>query len=329
MSATACETAAGGRPSVRTQEVLVRRARPAMGTLVGVSARGPDQSILEQTIRGAFEEMERLEGILSEWRQDSAVSRVNLAAGEAPVRVPIELIEVIAVACEVSRLTDGAFDATWAPLSDVWKLDEPNFRPPTRDAIARARRLVNYRDVVLDQQGQTAFLRRRGMRLGLGGIAKAYIAERAADFAVAYGVNQILIDAGGDVVARGRNGERPWTIGVRDPSSPSRLLATVAIEDEVVTTSGDYEHFVFVDGRRYHHLLDPRTGSPASASRSATVIAPRGALAEALSTALFVIGPGGLGLLSAFPETAALLLDSDGALHMTAHGNLRFRRSAK
>ena len=325
MSETACETAAEGRPSGRTQEVLVRRARPAMGTLVGVSVRGSDQSILEQTIRGVFEEMERLEGILSEWRQDSAVSRVNLAAGEAPVRVPMELIEVMAVACEIASVTDGAFDATWAPFSDVWKLDEPNFRPPTSEAIAAARKLVDYRDVVLDQRGQTVFLRRRGMRLGLGGIAKAYIAERAADFAVASGIKHILIDAGGDVVARGRNGERPWTIGVRDPASPARLLATVAIEDEVVATSGDYEHFVCVDGRRYHHLLDPRTGSPASTSRSATVIAPRGALAEALSTALFVTGPHGLGILSAFPKTAALLVDSDGVPHVTANGTQRFR----
>jgi len=325
MNETVGATAAEDRPSAPSQDVLVRRARPAMGTLVGVAARGPDPDILERTIHHVFEEMARLEAILSEWRQDSAVSRVNRAAGEAPVRVPMELLEVMATACEVSHRTDGAFDATWAPLAGVWTLDAPNFRPPTSEAIAAARSLVDYCDVVLDQQAQTIFLRRRGMRLGLGGIAKAYIAERAAEWAVASGVEHILIDAGGDVVARGRNGERPWTIGVRDPASPLRLLATVEIEDEVVATSGDYEHFVWVDDRRYHHLLDPRTGSPASASRSATVIAPRGALAEALSTALFVVGPQGLPILSAFPKTAALLVDGDGALHTTANGNARFR----
>jgi thiamine biosynthesis lipoprotein len=296
-----------------------------MGTLVGVVVRGEDRDTLERTVPSVFAEIERLEAILSEWRPDSAVSRVNAAAGERPVRVPIELIEILAVAGEISRSTQGAFDATWAALADLWPIDEPDFRPPTREAIASARRLVSYRDVVLDQAAQTVFLRRRGMRLGLGGIAKAYIAERAADFAVASGAKHILIDAGGDVVARGRQGGRPWTIGVRDPSSPSRLLATVDIEDEVVTTSGDYEHFVFVDGRRYHHLLDPRTGAPASASRSATVIAPRGALAEALSTALFVLGPAGLGLVSAFPKAAAVVVDSDGTPHTTAEGELRFR----
>ncbi len=163
------------------------------------------------------------------------------------------------------------------------------------------------------------------MRLGLGGIAKAYIAERAADLAVASGVGHILIDAGGDVVARGRNGERPWTVGIRDPRSASHLLATLDLEDEVVATSGDYEHFIEVDGHRYHHLSNPRTGYPASASRSATVIAPDGALAEALSTALFVLGPSGLAMLSAFAQTAALLVDADGLIHLTANGRERFR----
>src|ERR1039457_4236446 len=125
-----------------------------------------------------------------------------------------------------------------------------------------------------------------------------------------------------------RNGERPWTAGIRDPRSASHLLATLGLEDEVVATSGDYEHFVDVDGRRYHHLLDPRTGYPASASRSATVIAPDGALAEALSTALFVLGPSGLEILSAIAKTSSLLVDGDGVAHFTATGNARFKSGA-
>jgi thiamine biosynthesis lipoprotein ApbE len=128
-------------------------------------------------------------------------------------------------------------------------------------------------------------------------------------------VNGILIDAGGDVVARGRNGERPWTVGIRHPRSASQLLATVELKDQVIATSGDYEHFVEIAGHRYHHLLDPRTGFPASKCRSATVIAPNGALAEALSTALFVLGPRGLAFLSSFAETAALVVDCDGLVH--------------
>jgi thiamine biosynthesis lipoprotein len=312
-------------PQMNSSDILVRRARPLMGTLVGVSARGHDRDDLEHAIRGVFAEMERLEAILSEWRPDSAVSRVNRSAGEAPVLVPVELIEVLEIAARASRASAGAFDSTWAALSESWRLDEPDFLPPTADAVAAARKLVDYRDVDLDVRKRTVLLRRRGMRLGLGGIAKAFIAERAADLAVAAGVRDILIDAGGDVVARGRNGERAWTVGVRDPRSAARLIATIDLNDEVISTSGDYERFLLVDGRRYHHLLDPRTGYPASASRSATVVAPDGALAEALSTALFILGPPGLAMVSGFAETAAFLVDGDGLTHFMAGTRARLK----
>jgi len=204
-------------------------------------------------------------------------------------------------------------------------VDDPDFCAPAADTVAAAQKLVDYRHVVVDAEARTVFLRRHGMRLGLGGIAKAYIAERAADLAVARGVRHILIDAGGDIVARGRQGERPWTAGIRDPHSTSQVLSILDLDDEVVATSGDYEHFVKVEGRRYHHLLDPRTGFPASASRSATVIAHNGALAEALSTALFVLGPPGLAILSAFPKTAALLVDVEGTVHLAGDDIVRFR----
>jgi FAD:protein FMN transferase len=321
-----CQASAQCQPRVRAKDFLVRRARPLMGTLVSIAARDDNPNTLEDGIRRAFAEMERLAALLSEWRPDSAVSRVNLAAGEAPIPVPIELIEVMETAGKVFHATDGTFDATWASLSRIWTFDAPEFRPPTADAVAAARNLVDFRDVVIDRQRQTIFLRRRGMRLGLGGIAKAYIAERGADFAVASGLSHILVDAGGDLVARGRNGGRPWTVGVRDPRSNAKLLATVELCEESVATSGDYERFVDVDGQRYHHLLDPRTGVPASASRSATVVAPQGAMAEALSTALFVLGPRALKGFPAFADTAALLVDSEGVVHTTANGTARFRQ---
>lgn len=307
-----CQASAREQPQPSRADVLLRRSRPLMGTLVGVAVRGDDAHVLEAVIRSAFAEMERLEAMLSEWRPGSAVSQVNQSAGKAPVQVPLELIEIMEIADQVSRASQGAFDCTWAALSEAWRPDDPNFRPPSPEAVASARKLVSYRDVVVDVKAQTVFLRRPGMRLGLGGIAKAAIAERAADLAVASGVHHILIDAGGDVVARGRQGERPWTVGIRDPRSAAHLLATLELHDEVIATSGDYEHFVTIEGQRYHHLLDPRTGFPASASRSATVIARNGALAEALSTALFVLGTQGLEILSAFPTTAALLVDSEG-----------------
>ncbi len=307
------------------ENVLLRRARPLMGTLVAVAVRGEDRDPLESLVCAMFAEMERLEAMLSEWRPDSAISRVNRAAGVVPVPVPDEILDVMEAAGQVSRATSGAFDCTWAALADLWKVDHPDFSPPSVAAVAKARRLVDYRAVMVDWPSHTICLRRRGMRIGLGGIAKAYIAERAADLAVKSGVGHVLVDAGGDVVARGRNGDRPWTVGIRDARSAATLLATLELHDETVVTSGDYVHCIDLEGRRYHHLLDPRTGVPARASRSATVLAPRGALADALATGLFVLGPRGLGRVSKFAGVAALVVDQDGTAHLSANAAGRFR----
>ena len=296
-----------------------------MGTLVGVTLRGDDARVLEGWIREVFAEIERLEAVLSEWRPDSAVSQVNAAAGVNPVQVPSEVIEVLAVAAHVARATHGAFDATWAALADLWRVDAPDFRKPPVSKVKELLLYVNQQDVVVDAPQQTVFLRQRGMRLGLGGIAKAYIAERAADLAIAHGALHVLIDAGGDLVARGRRGSRPWTVGVRHPDSAAVLLAKVELHDESVATSGDYERCATVAGRRYHHLLDPRTGFPARVSRSATVVAPQGALADALATGIFVLGMPGLAVVPAFPGTAALLVTADGETHVSAGGHTRFR----
>jgi FAD:protein FMN transferase len=300
------------------KECLIRRACPLMGTLVGVTVRGDDPSILENLVREIFAEMKRLECILSEWSLASAVSRVNDAAETAPVQVPAELIEVLLVADRVARATEGAFDATWAPLAKLWSLDAPDFHPPTPAAVEATRQLVDYRDVVIDAPQRKVLLRRRGMRLGLGGIAKAYIAQQAADFAVLNGARDVLIDAGGDLVARGRNGRRPWSVGIRTPWSPVQLVAAVELRDQAVATSGDYEHFIKMAGRRYHHLLDPRTGWPASKCRSATVVAASGAVADALSTALFVLGPDGIDIVSASGGSAAIVICDDGTARISA-----------
>ena len=304
-----------------------------MGTLVGITVRGNHPDALEDLVRRMFGEIGRLEGILSEWQSESAVSAVNRAAGTSPVGIPAELVEVMQLAQQVAGATSGAFDATWSALARSWAFDAPDFQPPDAKAIAAALGLVDYREVILDASAKTLLLRRPGMRLGLGGVAKAYIAERAADFAVANGVHDVLVDAGGDLVARGRNGRRKWTVGVRDPRLQGRLVATAELGDEAMATSGDYEHFAEVNGRRYHHILDPRTGTPASRSRSATVIAPSGALADALATGLFVLGPEGLHIVPAFAGVSALVVGHDGVAYVSPGGGssptARFRSMAK
>ena len=315
--AAAAAVAPGGARGESCREVVLQRARPMMATIVTVTARGcPEQ--VERRIREAFAEMDRLAGLLSEWRPESPVSLVNRNAGVAPVRVPPEVLEVLSRAAEVSSRTSGGFDVTWAALGELWRFGGTRApRLPDPAEVGRRRALVGFRDLVLDRRAGTALLRRRGMRLGVGGIAKGYIAEAAANVLVAGGIPDVLVAASGDICARGRNGDRPWTVAIRDPRSPSAVLGTVELHDESISTSGDYEQFFVVDGRRYHHILDPATGWPAEASESATVIARHGAEADALATGLFVLGPErAAAALGDDPDVSAVLVGKDGRVHI-------------
>jgi FAD:protein FMN transferase len=310
--------------AARCDEVAIRRMKPMMATLVTVTVRGCDAPALESRVREAFAEMERLAAILSEWNPESAVSLVNAKAGIETVPVPRELWQVLEAAQEASRLTSGAFDATWAALGDLWKFDGRAPRLPPAAEVERRRKLVAYRDLVLDPEARTAFLATRGMRLGLGGLAKGYIAQRAADLLVSRGVADVLVAASGDITARGRNGDRPWKVAVRDPRVESGVLATVELHDESISTAGDYERFFTIDGRRYHHILDPRTGYPAMGTRSVTVIARRGVEADALDTGLLVLGPARGKNVASSAGVVAVFVDDSGKLHFSAGAAARF-----
>jgi thiamine biosynthesis lipoprotein len=318
LSAAALAVGAGGAAADEgaCPPVALERARPAMGTLVTIQVRGCAGADLETPVRGAFAEVARLEAILSEWRPDSPVSAVNAAAGRGPVPAPGELIEVLAASAKVSGATRGAFDVTWAALRDVWRFDPQPPRLPTPEEVRARRALIDYRDVAVDLQARTVALRRAGMQLGLGGVAKGYVAEKAADFLVAHGVANALVAASGDIAARGRNGGRPWTVAVQDPRRRAGVLGTVELHDESISTSGDYEKFFVVGGRRYHHILDPATGYPATRSRSVTVLGRRGAVVDALAAGLFVLGaPQDGPVLAKFPDVSVI--------HVTAGGKIQ------
>ncbi len=293
----------------------VRRVRPMMATYVAITAVGCDEGRLAEGVRIAFSEMERLAGILSEWDPRSAVSRVSARAGEAAVAVPPELYEVLGAGQRVAALTGGAFDVTWAALAGLWRFDAPNPRPPDPAEVAKARTLVDYRDLLLDPSGRTAFLRRKGMRIGLGGIAKGYIAAAAADLLVARGIRDVLVAASGDIAARGTNGGRPWRVAIRDPRREDAIVATIDLHDESISTAGDYERCFFSGGVRYHHILDPKTGWPARGVASVTVVGKSGVLADGLDDGLFVLGPGPGGRVAAATAgIGALFVGEDGTI---------------
>ncbi len=235
-----------------------------------------------------------VEALANEWRAGSPLAQVNANAGGAATKVPPELLALLTLALRIAALSDGAFDPSWAALWRLWRFDGDGAVPPMAAAIANRRALVGYRDVQIDRHRSTVRLPRAGMALGLGAIAKGWALDAAQRRLARAGVGNYALSAGGQVAVHGvRAPGRAWTVGIRDPrgSGPDDALLTLALRDVSVSTSGDYERFFVHDGVRYHHILDPRTGRPARGLRSASVVHPSAAMADALSTAVFVLGP--------------------------------------
>jgi thiamine biosynthesis lipoprotein len=291
-----------------------------MGTVWSVSIAGGDEARARAAAGRALDEVARLETVLSEWIPGSEISRVNAAAGEAPVVVGEDLFLCAKVSLETARWSDGAYDISWAALRDLWRFGT-NGRdvPPSREAVMERLPLWNYRRIRLDEANHSIFLEQRGMQIGLGGVAKGYALDRAQALLVQEGFENFMLYAGGQVLVRGLRGDRKWRVGIQHPRE-SRYFAFVEVTNASVATSGDYEHSFMYEGRRYHHILDPHTGFPSERSASVTVIAPTALWADAVDTAVFVMGPErGLEALSHAPggPIEAVIVDPEMRIHAT------------
>lgn len=300
-------------PSSPAEVDLVGEERALMGTLWGiqVAVPGPDQRrAARDAVDAVFVELSRIEELMSEWRPESPLSALNRSGGGPPIEVPAELAAIIRRGVEYGELSRGAFDITWRGMGPIWRLDD-GFRPPDDARIAEARTRVDFRRVRF--QGNSVALP-EGFALGLGAIAKGYAIDRAGEVLRTAGFYSFLVNGGGDVLAAGGRGNRAWIVGVKDPrGTQDDLAARVAVRDRAVVTSGDYERYVIVDGVRYHHIIDPRTGRPADRSRSTTIIAASAELADVLATAVFVLGPReGLALASEIAGVEAFVIDAEG-----------------
>jgi len=288
--------------------------RPAMGSELRLTAWTTDESAAAAAFDEVFREFDRLEDSMSIWRGGSDVARLNAAAGTAPVPVSADVRTVLKIAREVSEWTDGRFDVTFGALSDLWKFDyqDKDNTIPDRADIARRVALINYRDVDVDDTAGTAFLKRAGMRVNLGGIGKGYAVDRAVDILRRRGLKDFLIQAGGDMYVAGKHGDRPWRLGIRDPRGPAdRSFATLELSNGTFSTSGDYERFFIKDGRRYSHIIDPTTGQPARLCRSVTMVTDRAVLADALAKGVFILGPeAGMALIERLPDVEGVIVSA-------------------
>jgi thiamine biosynthesis lipoprotein len=307
--------------------VAVRSERaPREFATYGATAMATDWQVVlpagdgaEAAAEACFKLFGDLDRELSEWREGSPLTAVNRAAGVAPVAVPPELYALVERSLELGAATDGAFDVSWAALWGLWDFRAEAPRPPAATAITARLPLVDYRRVVADPGPRTLFLPAAGMKLGLGAIGKGWALDRAVELLERRGYRDFLLIGGGQVAARGARGERPWRIGVRDPrGTPDELFARVALEGASLATSADNESFFVVDGVRYHHVLDPRTGRPARGLRSATVRHRDATLADALSTAVLVLGRERGLAVAARLGAEALVVDENGETAATA-----------
>jgi thiamine biosynthesis lipoprotein len=303
---------------------VLARTYHAMGTDVVLTAYTASDKSAEEAFGAAFDEIRRIERLMTDWewpgQPPSDVLRVNAGAGGQPVKVSDETLEVIAKSLEMSRASGGAFDITYAAMRGLWKFDEDlEKRVPPAAEIARRRRLINWRDVIVDRAGKTIKLRRKGMRLGLGGIAKGYAVDRASAVLRDFGLSNFMVQAGGDLYVSGQKGPANWMVGVRDPRGGLQdVIARMPIMDHAFSTAGDYERAFVLDGKRYHHIIDPKTGYPATASRGVTILAPNAFLADALDDAVFILGPQkGIALCDKFPDTATVVVDAHNKVWMS------------
>jgi thiamine biosynthesis lipoprotein len=290
-----------------------QESRPLMGTLVDIVTEGPDPLLLAGATDAAYAEMTRLSDMMNHYNPDSVVSAINRAAGIRPVAVPRELMQVLTRARMMSERTDGAFDITVGSLQG-WRFSPDQAHMPDAAAIAALLPLVNYRDVVLDETKGTAFLRRKGMRIDLGGIAKLYILDVGIHVLKRNRVIHAMINGGGDVEVIGTIRGRPWRIGIRDPLHPERLYAAVELRRGFVVSSGDYERQFERGGRRYHHILDPKTGYPTRGPRAVTLISEDMDLVNGLSSSIMVMGMArGREIIERNPAMEGIIFDRDGS----------------
>lgn len=301
---------------------FVSRTQEIMATPITVEARADQIDQAAAIVFGVFAEVDAR---MSEWKDTSPLSAVNHNAGVQPVPVPDDLRALLHRSVQIAELTDGAFDPTWAALWGLWDFKAEQPAPPEEAAIRARTALVDYRLLQIDDDAGTAYLPKQGMLVGLGGIAKGYALDRANTALHEAGISDFLISGGGQILACGAHADRPWRVGIRDPRGPGDdFFARLTLQDESVSTSGDYERFFVYQGVRYHHVLDPRTGQPARGVRSATVISADATLADALSTALMIVGvERGMAIVESLPGVEAVMVDDAGGVTLSSGARTR------
>lgn len=294
---------------------LLTVQRPLMGTVWNIEVVDHGRSDQARAaIDKAYAELERIDRLMSEWKPESPISQVNAAAGKHAVEVPAELRKILERSNRFSQITEGTFDITWRGMGNIWHFDDA-FRVPAPAEVEAGKKKVNYRAIEI--RGNSIYLP-AGMSIGLGGIAKGYAVDRAAQTLASAGFTDSLVDGGGDVMLSGTRFGEPWRLGIQDPrAAHGSIIGAMRVSNYALVTSGDYERFRIVDGVRYHHIIDPRTGYPASASISVSVLSRTAEEGVVLAKGVFILGPERGMALAKQQGIDALLIDPQQKRYFT------------
>lgn len=296
----------------------MKETRACLGTIVEITVADQDKphKIVKGAMEKAFAEIRRIENTLSKFNPQSDISRINVRAYTQPVEASPETIRLIKKSIVLSQLTDGAFDITILPLMEIWSFSAKDKQPlPETEPLKLALSKVGYQNIKIANQEKAVFLTQQGMALDLGGIAKGYAVDRAVAVLKQEGLKNVLVNAGGDIYALGRHsGNKSWRIAVQHPRKQEAILAVLELQDRAIATSGDYQKYVENSATRYSHIINPKTGYPCQdLPASVTVLAEDCCTADALATAIFVLGPEkGIELVNRLEGTEAIVVSVEG-----------------
>ncbi len=285
-----------------------------MGTQVSVELWSDDPDVGLDAIDAVLDEVERLDLMMNPWNAASELARINREAGKHPVTTTPEIVEVVERALHYSRLSDGAFDISFASVGQYYEYREG--KAPNASQVALSKQDIDFRAIRLNTNTRSIFFKKPGLQIDLGGIAKGYAVDRAVSILRSAGITSAVVAAGGDTRILGDLGERSRTIGIRHPRKKDEFVVMIPLENTAISTSGDYERFFIKDGVRVHHILDPDTGRSSAGAQSVSVLSPLAIDSDALSTTTFVLGlERGLALINSLSGVDAIIIDGEGKLH--------------
>lgn len=302
------------------KDITVKKTLELMGTRFEITVVAPNEEIGYLDIDEAVSEIERIEQMISSWDEASETTKIIKNAGIKPVKVSSEYYRLIERAIKISEITDGAFDITYASMDNIWKFDGTMDRMPSDREIQKSIAKIGYKKIVLDPEEQTVFLTEPGMRIGFGAIGKGYAADKAKELLTSKQVKGGIINASGDLTTWGTKatGEK-WLVGIANPLSKDKVFSWLPIVESSVATSGNYEKYIVLNGKKYSHIIDPRTGYPTSGINSVSVFAKHAELCDALATAVFIMGRDtGIHMINQIDGVEVVVVDSDNKIHKSS-----------